>query len=446
MVATAAGCADTNPEAQGARPHILLVTADALRADHLSINGYPRNTSPEIDAFASAAWNFSQAVTVIPKTGPSLATLFTGRHPREHGVRSNANAIPPSLSTLAERLRDSGYRTAAFVSNPVLREEKGYTRGFDTYFLLDEKSGPAAVSHAFLRWGRELEGWQQPTFVWLHYIDPHGPYDPPQDLLEPFLEDEWSQSEQQVRFGRGSHYFNPSKLLGAVPSYQRIEEESRAAAYVARYDAEILAVDRAFGLVLRFLRKHDLEDRSAVVFTSDHGESLGEHDYWFEHGWFAYDPSLRIPLLIREPGQSEARSVSTPVSNLDLRPTLLALARVSDDANARGRNLLAAGARDELIVVESSDRYPDKYLGVRSPTWKYLRRESDGAEELYDLENDPGEERNVAAEEPDRLSALRERFERAITDLTPVPDAGLEPFADDPQALERLRDLGYLDE
>ena len=308
-----------NPEAQGSRPHILLVTADSLRADHLSINGYPRNTSPEIDAFARTAWNFSQAVTVIPKTGPSFATLFTGRHPREHGVRSNAHAIPPSLSTLAERLQDSGYRTAAFVSNPVLREEKGYTRGFDTYSLLDETGGPAAVSHAFLLWGRELEGWQQPTFVWLHYIDPHGPYDPPQDLLEPFLEDEWSQSEQRVRFGRGSQYVNPSKLLGAVPRYQRIEEESRAAAYVARYDAEILGVDRAFGLLLGFLREHDLEDRSAVVFTSDHGESLGEHDYWFEHGWFAYDPSLRIPLLIREPGQSQEHKVSAPVSNLDLR-------------------------------------------------------------------------------------------------------------------------------
>lgn len=179
VVATAAGCTDTKPEAQGPRPHILLVTADSLRADHLSFNGYPRNTSPEIDAFAGSAWNFSQAVTVIPKTDPSFATLFTGRHPREHGVRSNANAIPPSLSTLAERLQDSGYRTAAFVNNPVLREEKGYTRGFDTYSLLDEKSGPAAVSHAFLLWGRELEGWQQPTFVWLHYIDPHGPYDPP---------------------------------------------------------------------------------------------------------------------------------------------------------------------------------------------------------------------------------------------------------------------------
>jgi arylsulfatase len=437
-------CGGAPPEPAGPRPHILLITADALRADHLSFNGYPRKTSPDLDALAARAWNFTGAVTVIPKTGPSFATTFTGRHPREHGVRSNANRVPESLSTVAERLRDAGYRTAAFVSNPVLSRAKGYARGFDTWTPVSDTKGPAAVSREFLLWGADIEAWQQPTFVWLHYIDPHGPYDPPPNLLEAFLEDEWSRDERRVPLEGAKRSYNPSKVLGAVPRYQRVEGEDRVAAYVARYDAEILAMDRAVGLIFRFLHKHALEDTTAVVFTSDHGESLGEHDYWFEHGWFAFEPSLRVPLLIREPGQETARRVDGPVSNLDLRPTLLAFAGLPDDTD--GRDLLGAGPGAETVVIESSDRYPEKYVGTRSPRWKYLRRERDGAEAIYDLARDPAEEHDLAARDPARLEALRRGFERAADALRPVEGAGAERGPEDAETRERLRALGYLDE
>ena len=148
------------------RPHIVLITADALRADHLSVNGYRRKTSPNIDEFADVAWHFTRMITVIPKTGPSFATFFTGRHPREHGVRANFTAIPLELPTLAERLRAVGYRTAAFVSNPVLRENMGFARGFDHYEVHERQDGVRRVNRAFLRWGRRGV-WDRPTFVWL---------------------------------------------------------------------------------------------------------------------------------------------------------------------------------------------------------------------------------------------------------------------------------------
>ncbi|MGH0032426.1 MAG: sulfatase [Myxococcota bacterium] len=439
-LAVASACAP--PE----RPHIVLFTADTLRADHLSLFGYPRATSPRIDAFAADAWNFTQAVTVIPKTGPSFATMFTGRHPQEHGVRSNFAPVPEALPVLAERLRDAGYRTAAFVSNPALRESRGFARGFDTFRRLPEQDGVARVSRAFFEWADTewAGGSGAPVFVWIHTIDPHGPYEPPPHHAEPFLADAWAQDPLRVPGGYAVDEATPNKVLGAVPRYQqRADGELRVASYVARYDAEIRYVDEAFGGVLDRLRADGRLDASAVVFTSDHGESLGEHDYYFEHGWFAYEPGLRVPLLLKTPGQREGRRVDAPVSNLDLLPTLLGLAGLACDCE--GTDLLRDAAPGGPVLVESSDAYPEKFHGARTTAWKYLRRASDGREELYDLARDPGETRNLAGERPEvreelagfvsrRLAALRERALSAA----PAP-------ADDPDTLRRLRELGYVE-
>ena len=139
-----AGC--TSPEVA---PDIVLITADALRADHLSINGYPRETSPNIDRFAREAWHFTEAVTVIPKTGPAFTTMFTGHQTDTHRVRTNLWRMPPALPVLAERLGAEGYRTAAFVSNPSVGASMGFARGFDTFKELFAGDGVSAVNAAF---------------------------------------------------------------------------------------------------------------------------------------------------------------------------------------------------------------------------------------------------------------------------------------------------------
>ena len=148
-VSAALGC-DGAPDrgAATARSHIFLVTADALRADHLSLNGYPRQTSPRIDAFADTAWQFPDAVTPIPKTGPAFTTVLSGMHPRQHGVDANRFAIPDDVPLLPERLAEAGYRTAAFVSNPVLRPSRGYRRGFEHFVLFGEGDGVTLVERS----------------------------------------------------------------------------------------------------------------------------------------------------------------------------------------------------------------------------------------------------------------------------------------------------------
>jgi arylsulfatase A-like enzyme len=328
----------------------------------------------------------------------------------------------------------------------VLRPTKGYARGFDEYHLFDGKRGEGvrSLNAAFLQWA---DGpWDEPRFAWVHYMDPHGPYMPPAELARPFLEDPLADSDVRVPLEPAAlPSGNPNKVLGAIPEYQQLDGEDRAAVYVARYDAEIRHMDAAFGELIGFLRERGLYDTSAVVFTSDHGESLGEHDFWFEHGWFAYEPGLRVPLMIKRPGQTEGRVVTRQVSILDLQRTLLTLGRVGVPDGSSGIDLCGTVIRHGPLLVESSDRYPDKYHGVRAAGWKYLMRAADGAEELYDLRSDPGELDNQVERQPKRLAALRRACAAALERAreTAVPQTTGLP--DDPATLERLRALGYLD-
>jgi arylsulfatase A-like enzyme len=346
---------------------------------------------------------------------------------------------------LAERLQDLGYRTAAFVGNPVLRPAKGYDRGFDTYRMFDGKRGEGVrtINEAFFAWA---EGnWDRPTFVWIHYMDPHGPYTPPAELLAPFLEDPLAAGDERVPLEPATvHDGNPNKVLGGVPAYQRIDDEDRAAVYVARYDAEIRHVDATFGELIAFLEGRGLYDGSAILFTSDHGESLGEHDYWFEHGWFAHEPGLRVPLIVKRPRQTTGEVVDRQVSLLDLLPTVLRLADAPVLPDVVGVDLLGTIGDRGPALIENSDRYPVKYHGVRTSDWKYLIR-ADGVEELYDLRADPGETTNLAGDEPGRVAELRAAYESLLqrAHKSAVEQAEGEP--DDAATLERLKALGYLD-
>ena len=222
-----------------------------------------------------------------------------------------------------------------------------------------------------------------------------------------------------------------NKLLGALPRYQRRGSEDRLAAYVAYYDAEIRYVDSAFGEIVTFLRETGRFDPSVVVFSSDHGESLGEHDLYFEHGWFAYEATLHVPLIVKLPGQSEGGEIARQVSNLDLLPTLMSLADVLPEADASGRDLFAEPGGSRTLVVQNSDGYPLKVHGVRTGGFKFLRWD-DGKEELYDLNADPAEARNLIGELPERAAALRRNLDQSLRELRSPHDASRGSSVDKP--------------
>lgn len=398
------------------RLNVLLVTIDTLRADHLGSYGYAAAETPALDRLAARGVRFAQATTVAPLTLPAHASLMTGTFPAYHGVRDNGGFyLGDDQVTLAKVLRARGYRTGGFVAAFVLDGRWGIGQGFDRYFDdfdlakyrmdvgLDavQRSGGEVVSKA-IEWLDQDS--TRPFLAWVHLYEPHAPYDPPESI--------------RVRF--------PPTMTGA-------------------YDAEIAAADGYFGRLIDHLARHGRLDRTIVVALGDHGESLGEHDEE-QHGFFVYDATIRIPLIIAGAGLAPRR-VGDPVRIVDVMPTLLELLGVEIPNSVQGRSLLplVRGERLELVAL-SETWYPRHHYG-----WSELTAVRDGRytfiaaprRELYDTQTDAGETHNIAASNPSRADALA----RALHEFVDRTSANRRPAAPrpvDPAVEERLRALGYV--
>jgi len=475
-------------------PNVLLIVVDTLRADHLSAYGYERDTSPHLAAFAEQAAVFERAGTPRAKTTPAVASLLTGLYPHEHGVRDLAQRLAPDVPVLAESFARAGYRTAGIVGNYVLGDARsGLARGFRLWVedLPDELGVPpdrvpqrraaSLTDGALVALGLApppaagapgphlaAGGPDDPFFLYLHYMDPHGSYDPPAEhrVFEP------GPPEDLVP---GSMAFLPHPFQELRVADYNVPEEARLAnggVDVARvralYDGEIRFIDTEIGRLLAALEAAGRLADTLVIVTADHGESLGEQLYYFEHGFYAYESTCRVPLLVRGPGVVPGR-LEADVSLVDLAPTLLELCGLpalpalpgADPEAPRGRSLAgvlrgAAPRGVHPVFSEKIERqdlsYTVQIKAVRIGPWKLYRRythaeEGSGpraaivlSEELYDLRSDPREERNLLdpflgvsappADAPlDRLRAELVRF--AAADVR---------FADLAQELQRRRD------
>ena len=395
--------------------NVLLVSIDTLRPDHLGAYGDPAAQTPIIDALARRGVRFTNASTVTPLTLPAHTSLLTGTFPAWHGVRDNGGFyVSDDQTTLAEVLKARGYRTGGFVGAFVLDGRWGIAQGFDRYFDdfdlskyegrgLDAVQRPGAeVVDRAIAWLDEDR--QRPFFAWVHLYDPHTPYDAP----EPF----------RSRF--------PATLTGA-------------------YDAEIASADAQVGRLLARLEASGQLDSTLVVLLGDHGESLGEHQEQ-THGFFVYDATVRIPLLVAGPGVP-VRQVDDVVRIVDVMPTVLDALGVPPPKPVQGRSLrpLWNGERLDLMAFAETF-YPRYHYG-----WSDLQTIADGRykliaaprRELYDLREDPGETRDIAAANAARADAL----ERGLHDMlgrlaSKEPQKTPQPM--DPEAEERLRALGYV--
>ncbi len=437
------------------QPNVILVTIDTLRADHLGIDGYPVDTSPNLDALARAGNYFTACYSQSAATGPSHASLFTSNYPQSTGVRSNEQQFP-ELPSLISVLRAEGYVAAGFVSSVVLGRKFGIQRTFDHFDdqattveanRRDRGERPAAATLAAAQAFLESPGLRQPFFLWVHLIDPHGPYEAPEHPDRFVGNVHYEQYRGELTAGTSNWEWN------RIPAYQVLAGSTDAAFYIARYDGEIRYVDEAMGTFLARLKQLGLYDESLIAVTSDHGETLTEpgHKRLFSHGTIAYEEVVRVPLIVKTPRSGRALDgirTAAPVTLLDLAPTLLALSGLDSPGTFQGRDLTRARIRPNDAIFSfgsyGSTRLEQRIgtqFTVRKGPFRYIQNTVDDSEELYDHAADRLESQNIVALHPSIRARLRSDLSAHFASA-PAGDA--EAIENSREHAEKLKSLGYL--
>jgi arylsulfatase A-like enzyme len=447
LLVFAAGCANEGP-----RPDILLVTIDTLRSDHCSAYGYEIETTPNLDRLASKGLLFRRAYAESSTTAPSHAVLMTSRHFRTLGVGKNGEAMSDDAVTLAETLAGRGYDTAAFVSSFPLLKRFGFAQGFDEYddeFVLDQaslgrrKEGSTPHDRLAAATLDRAESWlkkrssDKPLFLWMHFVDPHAPYRAPERF-----DGNWPKETRSI---------------------------------VVRYDSEVRYADRQLGRLLDLFGAHSPSRDDLVVVTSDHGEGLGDHG-WMAHGVNLHEEAVRVPFVASWPGHlPEGKVVEAPVSIVDISRSILDTLGIEARTFTHGRNVFAAADPDRVVFLQrrnySSRKEKGQKLGgemtaVVERQSKLVLSPRERKRELYDLQIDPGELRNLVGPPPkrrkrdtgeaaaallppsgtpDQNEKAAHRLEKHLADWGSAFPATGEDQPLDAETQKALRSLGYVD-
>ena len=462
-------------EAPQDAPNLLLVTLDTFRADHLGALGAPGDPTPRMDALAGRGALFTRAFSQIPITGPSHMSILSGTYPWTHETLANGVAVPDDVPVLPVILGDSGYRTAAFVSAFVLDGAFGYGRGFQVYddalmqpkgvFELSllrvwdqlrvrfgnlsdvERRGDVTVDDA-LAWLDTVDE-RRPFFLWVHLFDPHGPYAPPPPHDASYYEgDPRDPAVNTMDQATGiAEYLLPS--LEGITDLQWP---------VAQYKGEVAYTDLQVGRLLDGVVERDLDEDTVVVVVADHGESLTEHGYYFNHGAHLYEPSMHVPLTIVAPGSVRpGTTVDKVVENIDLLPTILELLYRPVPEGLPGQSLVPLMQGDDVgdgqALTICFDREANREkgafmryrrLGIRRAGLSFIYRE-EGPEEIYDLQHDPDELENLA-----KLASqgflVQDLAAKAEEILAAAGSGAFERSELSAGTEERLRSLGYIED
>jgi arylsulfatase A-like enzyme len=420
-----------------------LISIDCLRADHVGAYGYERNTTPRIDVFADEAVLFETAVSTAPMTPPSHMSMFTGLFPSLHDGSKFAK-LALSVPYVPKILSQAGYQTDALVTGAYLSQTYGFERGFHLY-RLDHRSPAAATVDQAIELLRLSSGRNQ--FLFVHLIDAHWPYQPPEKLIERFHPRPPDLAE-----------LNQKIVNNEPPSTP--EEIDRV---VALYDSEIASADEALGQLLDEMKIMGLYDRSLIILTADHGEAFYDHGHW-QHSRTLYEELVRIPLIVKWPGQSPKGRVRSQVSQVDIFTTVLTSAGLSPPPSD-GIDLLefvsgtAEATKRRRVISENAWRSPNGWarkISIRTEKQKYIvtlagapgiePTESDlQSEELYDLIQDPNERNDLLAESSSGSEPFRRELGNYLSRARKLrASRRAESIVEDPTTRERLKSLGYI--
>jgi len=491
LLASLAGCGrGPAAPAAGGRPNVLLITVDTLRPDHLGCYGYARDTSPNIDAFAKDCVIFDNAQTAAPWTAPSLLSLMTSLYPSVHGVVrfNDPGQMNERVTTLAEVLKKHGYWNAAFTEGGYAKPQFGLKQGFDV-FPLNEGDLPhnhwSNIEHTnrlpqnverTLVWLKEAQG--KPFFLFFHTYQVHAPYVPPETFVKPFRPgyDETAEHAKLAQVIQGwldTHEIDADGVrlilahnmhcgAGNGPEGAGLPRKAkeygidsldaeRMAFWRDLYDGEIAFTDSELKRLLDALEQPALRDNTVVVFVSDHGEAFGEHGTT-QHGSVLFEEDLHVLFMLRAPGVAPSR-VKDLVRSIDMMPTALELLGVAfDKTRLQGRSL-APLLRGETLAAEPTFSHAISRRGheghaftIRDGKWRFVWDDDDKTGALYDLESDPGELHDVAAQNAkiaERLQGLLNAQRGVDAELTKRVSGPVGDYMLDADMRKQLRDLGY---
>jgi arylsulfatase A-like enzyme len=456
-------------------PNVVIIAADALRADHLSCYGYERQTSPNIDQFAGESVLFQSAISQASWTLPSFISLFTSLEPSFHGILSGNARLHSSVKTLPKILQKNGYLTAASVDNPHLFPAIGLAEGFDLYsYRNTDVEGQLATIGS---WLDSMKG--QKFFLFIHLISTHLPYAPPAPYAAAFRKADRPISTH-LPYAPPPPYaaaLRKADRLTAMASARTIYELDRTCKrlsfahrtdLIALYDGEILYLDDILRRLFASMKQLDLYRDTLVVFLSDHGEQFQEHGY-LSHGKTLYQEEILVPLIMKLPAGTryEAKRIPAVVRTIDIFPTICDILRIQPSDTIRGKSLvplLRGQAFEEGVVFSELPGYGK--LAIKKGQYKYIYTDQKvcawtmknmnrlncwptADEELYDLNEDPGESRNIAAVRPDLLEIFRKERKHFAEISHKFRQSAKKARENDRTVLdqattERLRALGYI--
>ena len=399
------------------QPNVLFIIVDTLRDDHLGCYGYDKIKTPNIDAIAKQGTLFKNAISQVPLTFPSHSSMFTSTYPQFNKMRDNSGyKLDNSNITLAERLKENGYATAAFISTMVLKSKSGINQGFDTFddkieksvgkrvlkFMDDERTADKTTAAA-LNWLKANK--DKKFFLWVHYYDPHTIYNPPSP-------------------------------------YKDIYKDSL-------YDGEIAFTDENIGVLISALKDLKLDKNTLIVFASDHGESLGEHEER-GHAVFIYDVTLKVPLIFSYPGFiPQGKTVEEEARLIDVMPTILDILGIKKNKEIQGlslENLINGKQKTGNLPAYSESLYAKFHFNwsslqaIRTKDWKYIKSTEP---ELYNLKDDPKELNNLASSRKDIARDLDKQLESFLK-KTSAPEEKEKRVEIDRETKEKLMSLGYV--
>lgn len=450
---------------------VILITMDTVRADHLGVYGYKRETSPNIDGFAMDGVRWENAIVQVPLTRPSHFTILSGRYPSSHGLLDNFSATPENIPLLSDMLGEKGYKTAAFVSAAVLNSSFNTRLGFQMYsdrienvvfdnsFLLvfalrkiealgriKAENSARETNEKVLTWLKENK--ENHFFMWAHYFDPHTPYNPAPAFRKMFTDSDYDIEKYYSYEWEKENYDSVQKK---VYIDRKITDYA-----VALYDAEIRNLDEELGRLFNELKELKLYEKSLIILTADHGESF-DHGYYFDHGDRLYEGLIRVPLIIKFPGKKwQGKTIETQVSSIDIAPTILEYLSLNHSGKMDGKSMISHVSNDEIDSQAETNYaysqtpyqefffYKAKELqSIRSNKWKYIYDIRTGAAELYDISSDPGEQTDFASSRPD----IMKEFSSELLNLTNSinKDSGRSKTIEiDSTTKDQLKSLGYI--